>query len=111
MALIKCNECGKDISDKSKICNGCGAPIGLGNKKANSKGSVYSKKIVKLITILFIVLVSLVVVVKTFFFAPIVISNYSMSPLLNEGDVKIISKISKINRFDVVFFLNMKINL
>lgn len=28
MALIKCPECGKQISDKSKVCIGCGYPIG-----------------------------------------------------------------------------------
>ena len=27
MALIKCPECGKEISDKSKICVHCGFPI------------------------------------------------------------------------------------
>jgi predicted butyrate kinase (DUF1464 family) len=27
MALIKCSECGKDISDKAAACPGCGAPI------------------------------------------------------------------------------------
>lgn len=27
MALIKCSECGKEISDKTPACNGCGAPI------------------------------------------------------------------------------------
>lgn len=27
MALIKCPECGKEISDKAKICIGCGFPI------------------------------------------------------------------------------------
>lgn len=26
MALIKCPECGKDISDAAKACPGCGAP-------------------------------------------------------------------------------------
>ena len=29
MALIKCPECGKEISDKAKICIGCGYPIEL----------------------------------------------------------------------------------
>jgi len=27
MSLIKCSECGKEISDKSKQCVSCGAPI------------------------------------------------------------------------------------
>lgn len=27
MALIKCNECGKEISDKAKVCINCGCPI------------------------------------------------------------------------------------
>ncbi len=27
MALIKCPECGKDVSDKAKLCNNCGCPI------------------------------------------------------------------------------------
>ncbi len=28
MALIKCSECNKEISDKATSCPGCGAPIG-----------------------------------------------------------------------------------
>lgn len=27
MALIKCPECGKDISDKAKVCIHCGYPL------------------------------------------------------------------------------------
>lgn len=27
MALIKCNECSKEISDKASVCIGCGAPL------------------------------------------------------------------------------------
>lgn len=27
MALIKCSECGKEISDKAKTCPNCGAPV------------------------------------------------------------------------------------
>lgn len=27
MALIKCSECGRDISDKATVCPGCGAPV------------------------------------------------------------------------------------
>lgn len=28
MALIKCRECAKEVSDKAATCPGCGAPIG-----------------------------------------------------------------------------------
>ena len=28
MALIKCGECAKEVSDKAATCPGCGAPIG-----------------------------------------------------------------------------------
>ena len=27
MALIKCPECGKEISDKASVCPNCGTPI------------------------------------------------------------------------------------
>lgn len=34
MALIQCNECGKEISDKAKSCPHCGSPVNeLDNKK------------------------------------------------------------------------------
>ena len=35
MALITCQECGKEVSDKATSCPSCGAPIG--NTKANTK--------------------------------------------------------------------------
>ena len=38
MALIKCNECGKEISDKAKSCIHCGCPIEplINNEKQNN---------------------------------------------------------------------------
>ena len=27
MTMIKCSECGKEVSDKASVCIGCGAPI------------------------------------------------------------------------------------
>ena len=30
MALIKCSECGKEISDRAAACPSCGAPVGGG---------------------------------------------------------------------------------
>ncbi|TNJ35901.1 zinc-ribbon domain and TM2 domain-containing protein [Prosthecochloris vibrioformis] len=38
MAIIKCSECGKDVSDKAKSCPNCGAPIN--ENTANSKAIV-----------------------------------------------------------------------
>jgi len=32
MALIKCGECGKEISDKAPACPGCGNPINGGGQ-------------------------------------------------------------------------------
>ena len=32
MALIKCSECGKEISDKAKMCVNCGAKAKNNNK-------------------------------------------------------------------------------
>ena len=29
MALIKCSECGREISDKAETCPGCGAPVSV----------------------------------------------------------------------------------
>lgn len=36
MALIKCTECGKEISQKAKTCPSCGAPVkSIGNALAD----------------------------------------------------------------------------
>lgn len=35
MALIKCEECGKEISDTTEVCIHCGCPVN--NKKGNIK--------------------------------------------------------------------------
>ncbi len=32
MALIKCSECGKEISSEAKVCPHCGKPIGNHNE-------------------------------------------------------------------------------
>lgn len=37
MALMKCSECGKEISDKAKICINCGFPLEEQLKKAHSE--------------------------------------------------------------------------
>lgn len=39
MALIKCKECGKEISDKSDKCPHCGAPLDPTAESLKSLGS------------------------------------------------------------------------
>lgn len=43
MALIKCPECGKEVSDNAEICVNCGFPIikNTNQKKKNKKQSIY----------------------------------------------------------------------
>jgi len=40
MALIKCSECGKEISDRAGVCPGCGAPVGGGAATPRSSEAV-----------------------------------------------------------------------
>jgi hypothetical protein len=35
MALIKCEECGREVSDKAKTCPGCGAPVPQAEEEAD----------------------------------------------------------------------------
>ncbi|HWG75270.1 MAG TPA: zinc-ribbon domain-containing protein [Steroidobacteraceae bacterium] len=37
MALLKCSECGRTISDKAKSCVGCGAPLKSATNPAQQK--------------------------------------------------------------------------
>lgn len=51
MALIKCPECGKEVSDKAKACIHCGSPMNVVNGKIKIKcgwidGSIWKAKIV-----------------------------------------------------------------
>lgn len=45
MALIKCPECGKEISDKSKQCIHCGFPIEIEQEKTNDKANANIRNI------------------------------------------------------------------
>ena len=48
MALIKCYECGKEISDKAPSCPHCGAPkLVAANKKVKAKKSLVFSKYLK----------------------------------------------------------------
>ncbi len=37
MAIVKCNECGRDVSDKAFSCPGCGAPVESGSRSAPTR--------------------------------------------------------------------------
>lgn len=65
VALIKCPECGKEISDKAKACPGCGyEPIINEGKREKRKGkkplSVKTKKRIKLMIIVFTLILIIV---------------------------------------------------
>lgn len=42
MAIIKCSECGKDISDKATVCIGCGAPLSDVADQTTSSANSYT---------------------------------------------------------------------
>lgn len=52
MALIKCNECGKEISDKAQTCPHCGNPIHPVIIEKTGKGW----KLAKLISVIILIL-------------------------------------------------------
>lgn len=41
MALIKCSECGREISDRAGACPGCGAPVAAAGKPPEAPTSVH----------------------------------------------------------------------
>ena len=42
MALIKCTECGHEVSDKASVCPNCGAPVGLAQPSNQQLNNTYS---------------------------------------------------------------------
>lgn len=41
MALIKCAECGKEVSDKAAACPNCGAPVHIREENIQTFDDVY----------------------------------------------------------------------
>ncbi len=100
MALIKCSECGKEISDEAKVCVNCGAPIKVKKEKFNKKIPTWLKRSFLVIIAVFVIFG----IVRTFLYTPIMINGSTMSPTLEDGEIKILGKLSRINRFDIVCF-------
>lgn len=70
MALIKCYECGKEISDKIKYCIKCGAPI-IDKKNIKIQPDEYKDtyqdiitKIIAIFILAFLVFVGSIIIVK-----------------------------------------------
>ena len=61
MALIKCPECGKEISDKSKKCPECGYPIKKLKKKSGTKRKIIIPLII-VIGIIFIISITAIII-------------------------------------------------
>lgn len=57
--LIKCNECGKEVSDKANTCPNCGAPIKEDEIKKEIKAGI---NVTKKIAIVLIVILSIIIV-------------------------------------------------
>lgn len=56
MALIKCPECGQQISDKANVCPNCGHPIAYENAKENMN-SFFKQKWVKAVGIIIAIVI------------------------------------------------------
>lgn len=54
MALIKCPECGKEVSDSAVMCPNCGCPINQKKKKKLSKKSIAALVIIFLVMIIIV---------------------------------------------------------
>lgn len=71
MALIKCIECGKDISDKAGSCPNCGCPVEImnninntdNNEQKNTKVNTDSNKKKKVILAITVIIVAILVII------------------------------------------------
>jgi len=65
MALIKCNECGKEISDKAKACIHCGCPnkktIEMVIKNTNTNTNINKKQMITIICVIFFIIIPVIV--------------------------------------------------
>lgn len=58
----------------------------------------------------YLIIILVVVLIRTFLFTPIRVSGDSMNPTLKNGDIMILNKVAKIDRFDIVVIRSKKIN-
>lgn len=72
------------------------------NKKRNRKGSFIRDGISVLFQL--VGMLSLFIVVQTYFFATALVSGQSMEPTLSDGDYLVVNKYEEPERFDVIIF-------
>lgn len=63
MALIKCSECGTQISDKASVCLKCGCPLDITKQAILDEQKKKNKKIIISIVIALAIIVAIVAVV------------------------------------------------
>lgn len=115
MALIKCRECGKDISDKSNVCIHCGCPIN--NKKIeNDKNKLLFIKIwfiVCSITCIFISLLNFLNIFNIFdsklSFGRVTINVMGILALLLASSYLVLLRTFKKNSLYVLLGINLLI--
>ena len=67
MALIKCKECGKEISDKAYVCPNCGYELNKKENKANMKSNqMKTGSIISLISCSIIIVLIIILCVSSF---------------------------------------------
>ena len=58
----------------------------------------------------YLVIIAVVVLIRTFLFTPIRVDGPSMNPTLKNGDIMILNKVAKVDRFDIVVIKSKRIN-
>lgn len=71
--FMRCNKCGRDISDNTNFCSHCGNRVGQSGGTTDIPGAVESKKKTNEVAVLLVVLVVVVVVIAGIYIAAIAI--------------------------------------
>lgn len=58
----------------------------------------------------YLIIIAVVVLIRTFLFTPIRVDGPSMNPTLKNGDIMILNKVAKVDRFDIVVIKSKRIN-
>lgn len=72
----------------------------IDNVVENKNNNIFIRIIKELIP--YVVILIVVILIRTYLITPIMVSGPSMQPTLDGGEIMILSKVSEINRFDIV---------